>query len=285
VSKLGSLLRSKREKLGLNIQDIAKTTAIRIQWLEMLEAGKFDEMPSYVHVHGFVSQYTKAVGLDFEAEVKPLLDEECPKGSFGQDEEALAQEAEKEAATAKSSRNLLIMASIAIILVLAIVGYMSTRQVKEDTATQTRPEPVPITELPVTYDPVVLIDQLNANGNSTVSSATDNVTIPETIVDNATEETPAPVTSFNALLTYTDACWTYLESDLGETADFSARAGDRRVIAFDKYFRMDVGNAAAVSVTVNGEDLNNFGNQGQVVRNVYISVDNGTVKVARTQPQ
>jgi len=43
---LGNALRDQREKLSLAIEDISAHTKIRKNYLQILEAGRFDEFPS-----------------------------------------------------------------------------------------------------------------------------------------------------------------------------------------------------------------------------------------------
>ncbi len=56
-----------REKAGLTVQDVQKKTHISMKQLELLEAGRTDEMGPPVYVRGFMRRYARAVGLDEES--------------------------------------------------------------------------------------------------------------------------------------------------------------------------------------------------------------------------
>ena len=47
---MGSTFRAEREKRGLTIKDIERETSIRAKYLEALEQGKYDVLPSEVYV-------------------------------------------------------------------------------------------------------------------------------------------------------------------------------------------------------------------------------------------
>lgn len=64
-SGLGIFLKSEREKKGLSLEQLAKTTKLRLQYVEALENEDWGRLPSPVFIKGFVKSYTKALGLDY----------------------------------------------------------------------------------------------------------------------------------------------------------------------------------------------------------------------------
>lgn len=62
--ELGYLLRETREKLGLTRDEIEGNIHIRVRYLEAMEDGAFDELPSPVQARGFLHNYTEYLGLD-----------------------------------------------------------------------------------------------------------------------------------------------------------------------------------------------------------------------------
>ena len=57
-----------RNKVGTvtakQLEDIAKTTKVNPNYLDCIEAERFDELPAAVYVRGFVMGFASAVGLD-----------------------------------------------------------------------------------------------------------------------------------------------------------------------------------------------------------------------------
>ena len=61
---MGSTLKAEREKKGLTIKDIEQETSIRAAYLEALEEGRYDVLPSEVYVKGFIRNYAEFLQLD-----------------------------------------------------------------------------------------------------------------------------------------------------------------------------------------------------------------------------
>ena len=59
-------LRAAREATGRSLDDLADTTRVRRQYLEALEAGEYDKLPSRPFSTGYVRAYARALGLDEE---------------------------------------------------------------------------------------------------------------------------------------------------------------------------------------------------------------------------
>lgn len=70
MDELGSLLREAREAKGLTLAEAQQATRINSNFLEALEDGRYDLLPTQVHVRGYLRNYAKYLELD----PKPLLD-------------------------------------------------------------------------------------------------------------------------------------------------------------------------------------------------------------------
>lgn len=62
-----SILKERREKLGLSIDDMARKTYIRRTYLEAIEAGAYHIIGDPVYVKGFVRNYAEGLGLSGSA--------------------------------------------------------------------------------------------------------------------------------------------------------------------------------------------------------------------------
>jgi transcriptional regulator with XRE-family HTH domain len=69
VKDIGRRLKSKREELGLTVDQVQAETKIRRRYLEALEAGKEGSLPGDVYVKGFLRFYANFLGLDGQAMV------------------------------------------------------------------------------------------------------------------------------------------------------------------------------------------------------------------------
>lgn len=61
---LGEKLKEIRESLGVSLNEIAKATKIRKQYLEKIEEGRYGELPPEVYVKGFLKSYAKYLDIE-----------------------------------------------------------------------------------------------------------------------------------------------------------------------------------------------------------------------------
>jgi len=64
MSELGDLLRKTREDKGLSLAQVEEATKIRSDYLQALEEEDFDLLPAPVYVKGFLRNYALYLGLD-----------------------------------------------------------------------------------------------------------------------------------------------------------------------------------------------------------------------------
>ena len=61
---LGERLRHKREELKVSLEEAAKITKVRMEYLEKMEEGAYEKLPADVYLKGFLRSYAKMLGLD-----------------------------------------------------------------------------------------------------------------------------------------------------------------------------------------------------------------------------
>ncbi len=64
VGDVGPYLRSLREHYKLNINDVAHRLHIRPKYIEAMEAGQFDVMPTKVYARGYIASYAEFLGVN-----------------------------------------------------------------------------------------------------------------------------------------------------------------------------------------------------------------------------
>ncbi len=69
MDEVGNLLREAREAKGLTLAEAHEGTRINTQFLEALENGQYDLLPTQVHIKGYLRNYARFLDLDPE----PLL--------------------------------------------------------------------------------------------------------------------------------------------------------------------------------------------------------------------
>lgn len=264
---IGSTLRAEREKKGLTIAEIEKETSIRGRYLEALEQGKYDELPNEVYVKGFIRNYAEYLGLDAGAlvqayreeiygeDVKPapppvpettsLVNEHAPFSSGSDFHERVE----------KSHRKQMIFAMAATVLI-AFVGSIyyffgedpdavkkpaaQTQQTQQtNSRTAQRPDqPTPQTT-PATQPPTGGV----MNG-STASAAAGPVDL---------------------AVKFTARCWVQVVADGKTIYEDMAEANESKRWSGRESVVVTAGNAGAIEVTYNGQNVGKLGKTGEVV--------------------
>mgnify|MGYP001156953004 CR=1 FL=1 len=65
MDEFAAALKARRETAGLSVEDLFQRTRINMEFLEAIEAGSFDVLPS-VYLRLFLKKYAQEVGLDVE---------------------------------------------------------------------------------------------------------------------------------------------------------------------------------------------------------------------------
>jgi len=83
MPKVGEILLEERTHRGISLSEISEHTHIRQAFLQALEEGNFETLPSVGHTKGFVISYAQYLGLDANALAAAVAQEmasEPPRG-------------------------------------------------------------------------------------------------------------------------------------------------------------------------------------------------------------
>lgn len=114
---LGTLLEKARLEQGLTIDELAKRTKIRPQFLQAIEEEEYHLLPGEAYVKPFIRSYAKALGVEKQLEAEyaeaTLLSNELTTSIR-----------ERRERTRKSRRKRFIFSFVLAILGLAGIGYL-----------------------------------------------------------------------------------------------------------------------------------------------------------------
>ena len=82
-NSIGKQLREAREARSLTLEQVSEATYMRLHYLQALEAGDFNSMPSSTQARGFLRTYANFLGLDTKALVASLDGESVPEPGQG----------------------------------------------------------------------------------------------------------------------------------------------------------------------------------------------------------
>ena len=120
TQKISDLLKQTRKEKNLTLDSIAKVTKIKSEYLQAIEEGKFDDLPSESYARGFVKNYGSFLGL-MENKVAALFRREYESERIEFVPRFRKQQHKFNRKSLFSPRNILIIC--AIIIIASFVGY------------------------------------------------------------------------------------------------------------------------------------------------------------------
>lgn len=281
---IGEKLKAARAVKGVALEDIASRTRINLAYLRNMEEGKFDFLPKPI-VTGFLKTFAKEVGLDGNELAMQLQPPELPI-----DFAAPAAEMRKQttaAATAVSHAPVLsqddlesvrpgfpylkeIVLGLGTLLVMALLFYFVARSPEEEPQVESVPAQNESAPSPPASGPVQEISITQMAANSAQQPKTDSTVAVKQV--QVTLEAR-----------FKDRVWVAVTIDDSLKTDSIYRAGMTETWRAKEKFRVSVGNAGAVTLLLNGKELEKIGLIGQVVDVVITPA--GVMEKRLRQPQ
>jgi cytoskeletal protein RodZ len=271
-AEIGQQLREQRELISLTVEEVEKHTKLRAVFVKALEEGSFEKLPSPVQTRGMLSNYATFLDMDVDAVLLRFAD-------------ALqARRREKYAETPREKIQTQVNASIpslrafiagdlifgiviiALLVALAVWGVgrvMRLQAERGNLAQSTAPAIADVirdldTPTP-TLDFIVTLE-------GTPGAPSDNGGL-------ATQPgVPMPGAGSNVVVSLFAIERTYVRISVDGEVAFEGRMAPRETKVFeaDNQIVVLTGNAAALRVTYNGQDLGLMGGIGEVVIRVYL---------------
>jgi cytoskeleton protein RodZ len=281
MDELGTILQETREARGLTLEDVAQVTRIRVRYLEALEEGRYDVLPTAVHVRGFLRNYAIFLHLEPEPliarynssrkvvrdipvakQVRPELDRAAPQPPETLDDELHSDPVffrplgSNLQAPAWFSGDVLIGIFVIVIL-LGFIGFAAVRflvpaiaQVGEDET----PEAMTAT---VTLTPTSTPPAVAAVATEPMVGITNEPTRPLILSDLALD------------ITVVERAWLKVVVD-GETVQEGMTSpGDLFSWQGTQQVNLTTGNGAGIEVSLNGQPLGLLGQRGEVVEKIW----------------
>ncbi len=270
LASFGEDLRREREIRGISLKEIADATKISKRFLEALERNDHKTLPAPVFTRGFVREYARYVGLNAEEMVNRYnfaaanddrIEKPPPLAKYAQTppRDITPKPPAKRGippAFARIDRNAVFL--FVIVAALAGVAYWAVERARNE---RERADAVTATNVPLT-----------------TRAAPPLPTAP----------VPAPAAPDDSTLRLeinaTANSWVWLEVD-GKTAlNAELNAGDRQSFQATERFRFrTIGNAAGLTLTINGARVPALGEVGEVVRDRVF--DRESLEKLRAAPQ
>lgn len=265
LKKFAEELKENRIKNDITLQQVAAKTRIDIKFLEAIEQGNFDILPE-VYLKAFLKGYANATGLDenqtlrrydaaragrnvedapaAQAEIPEPKKEvriEKPKREYTMPEITPDDDIDDSSSSARSSRNNIIILILGGLLVLlAIIAYFVFKPSSSEIVTE-KPYEEMIEENRQRFEP------------------------PADTTAAAAPVTQAADDSLTLSIKSADMSYIRVNPDSARAIEFNIQPNSERRIKAKKGFRVVIGNAASIQMSLNDKPLNFVTGRGEVV--------------------
>lgn len=271
--EIGVNLREQREKLGLSLADIEQYTHVKIHYLEAIEAGLFDNLPSPVQCRGMLSNYAAFLSMDSDAILLRFADGLQARHGLIQ-----SKPVEIDPQTHRPIRknvlrrfltpDLVILGGL--ILVFLVVAFWITRQMVLSNNLQANATIPAIAEVLLNPSQASSQDALSLTPISALSGGSTPVPSAISVAENPATATPPPNDS--PLQVYVvSRLRTYLKVTADGEVIFIGRTIPGNAYPFygSRQIDLETGNAAALQVIFNQNDLGTLGIMGQAIKMTF----------------
>ncbi len=268
---IGAKLQARRKLLSLSYDDLANNLHIRKEFLKALEEGQIDVLPSPVQARGMLANYAEFLNLN--------VDEILLEYADGLQVRRIEKQKKDEVKDRKSSKklsetrlrlknffsmDLLMISALFLVFVFFVVWGMNRILTAEDPNLEA-------TDIPEVAD--VLLDA----GSPTMQlSITVNATQPNEIATESTPEEPTPIftplpnnSPINIVIIPRQNTWVQITTD--NEINFVGRLifGNAYDYSGDESIEILTGNAGALQIFYNDQDIGSPGLTGQVVNLIF----------------
>jgi len=290
-SQIGAELRRIRNHLGLSIEEVEQQTHLRPHHIQYMEEGRFDQFASPVQGRGLLQIYASFLGLNADAILLRHAEALQAELAARQNRQPRRRLGEAKPARGKSyswlwSFEFIMMAILSIgTLAFVVWGFSSVMR----TRASLPPTPTPFsvaeallaieesglataTEVSPTFTPTLLLEALNPNVGAAVQAL-----LSRTVSPQAGEEQATPAESLNpplvgkvqVIISAQQRAWLRVLVDGKELYNGRITPGGIFEYNGEEKIEIQCGNAAALKVIYNQQDLGILGSVGEVVTRVF----------------
>jgi cytoskeletal protein RodZ len=267
--EIGRELRTRRELLSLHFDEVERNTHVKAHYLDALERGALDELPSTVQTRGMLSNYATFLDLDVDALLLRFADALQARHRERNPQKPARTSGQPIIPNMPPVRgfiagDMIFGVSVAILLVgFAIWGVSRVMTIQSQR--EIKPTAPSIS------------DVLLASPNPALSTVTPTFLPVESFPGEATVTVEIPTQNVNAQvqLNLVAVERTYMRVIVDGEVAFDGRVVPGNAYPFEAENQVEVlvGSGAAIRTVYNGRDLGLMGTFGQVVNNIYTGTE------------
>lgn len=263
--EIGRELRARRELLSLNFDEVERNTRVKAHYLDALERGALDELPSTVQTRGMLSNYATFLDLDMDALLLRFADALQARHRERNPQKPARKPGQPIVPNMPPVRTFLAGDMIfGVGMAILLVGF-AIWGVSRVMAIQSQREVKPTAPS--------ISDVLLASPDPSSFTATPTFLPVESFPGEPTVTVEIPTQNVNAevQLNLVAVERTYMRVVVDGEVAFDGRVVPGNAYPFEAENQIEVlvGSGAAIRTVYNGRDLGLMGTFGQVVNNIY----------------
>ncbi|MEO8431581.1 MAG: RodZ domain-containing protein [Acidobacteriota bacterium] len=249
----GEELRRERQIREITLEEISSATKISVRLLTALEDGDVTRLPAPAFTRGFIRAYARHLGIDPDDKVNAYLSDLA-----GEPREAAGPKRARPRSRFWRGRRGTAGTLVAVVTaVLIILGFIASPQRHDRTVAQiAAPRAVP-----VSFKNVAVSNEttpaIQTNAEAEIARTSSN--------PFASESAAAAIA---LTLEFDEDSWAKIDADGRTVLNGLVRRGETRKLEARAGFRVTLGNAGGVRVSVDGRALDRLGGAGEVVRDL-----------------
>lgn len=291
---VGAYLRDLRERQGISLEELSRTTRVLSRYLEALEADNLASLPAPVFTRGFIRAYCQALGVPSD-EAIALYDQGAGQGRErprnlappppDPDDHARAPGGEPGEGRGRGA----VLVSFVLLVILGAALFAVTLALQSGREGDGG-QPVPMTT-PQVFTPApepavsaaVPAESPVAPTESVVTpppALPPSPSAPSVNTPSAAAPGPAPpqlpggvVSPYRLVARTTEATWMRVRTEDGRTVEETIPANAVREWVSNGPFVLSIGNAGGVNLELNGRPIPRLGASGAVITRLVLPPD------------
>lgn len=262
----GEELRRERLIREISLDEISQATKISIRLLRALEESDLRRLPAPTFTRGFIRAYARHLGIDPEEKVNAYLADLADKPPDAPGTKKVLPRSRFWRGR-RATAGTIVGVVTAVLLLLGLIASPE-RHVKTVGERRVAPRAAPIAfkNVAASNEPTPGLADSPRAAAATEAGSLGTKAVEASAVDSSLEENPA----VSLTLEFEQDSWTKLEAD-GQTVLVGVvQRGQMRRFQARGSFRLSLGNAGGVKVSVDGRALDRLGQAGEVVRDVRL---------------
>ncbi len=272
MEDIASQLRETRERLGLTLDEVERATRIRVHYLEALESGDLEHLPSPVQARGFLKNYADFLGLHTEGILLAYAEALQARSGRKRRQAAIDQATTRPSIQVRSSRPRWLSADlfVAALITLGVIAVllwggsrvMASLRTQSEAAEEGSglliPTETPTMEATAEIDPGLTSPQPEQAGELPISTGTP--TLPALVVSDS------PI---DLRVVAERRAWVQVVADGREIYQGRLTPGAFLELQAETQVELVTGNGAALRVFYNGVDQGLLGGLDEVVIRIW----------------